>query len=76
MISKELFFYDCFGLYHKRNVFSKDQIDQANEIFETSKVQRRIDEKVKHRDVFESDEIFFKLSFNFINFFLFDFSIY
>lgn len=62
MISKELFFYDCFGLYHKRNAFSKDQIDQANEIFDTSKVKRRIDEKVKHRNVFESNGIFFRLS--------------
>lgn len=56
MVSPELYFFDCFGLYHKRGVFSKDQIDAANEAFESS--SHKTNQGMKYYNVFDRNKIF------------------
>lgn len=63
MISRELYFFDCWGLYHKRDVFDAAIIAQANYLFD--KVQSGLPAAgIKVNNVFESDPYFLNLLFH------------
>jgi ectoine hydroxylase-related dioxygenase (phytanoyl-CoA dioxygenase family) len=57
VVSRDLYFFDCFGIIVKRNVFSKERIDLANSIVDNAKEKRR-DGGYKILDIFESHEVF------------------
>lgn len=56
MISSELYFFDCYGLYHKKNVFSKTQIKEANDFFDNSTIKTQ--KSVKYFNVFEHNLVY------------------
>jgi hypothetical protein len=58
MIDKEFYFFDCFGLYHKKKVFSETDIELANTAFEISQKKNK---GIKYYNVFDTNEIFIKL---------------
>lgn len=68
MISKESYFFDCLGLYHKRNVFTPEQVAAANQVVDefqaTSKYVRgsRVNEIIKYFGIWESHPIFLELA--------------
>jgi ectoine hydroxylase-related dioxygenase (phytanoyl-CoA dioxygenase family) len=59
MISTEYYLFDCFGLYHKKNVFNKQLIDQANQVFE-SQIFKTGSDNLKFFDI-DKDKVFIDL---------------
>lgn len=68
MISKEFYFFDCLGLYHKRNVFTPEQIAAANQVVDecqaTSRFNRGVigNDIIKYHGIWESHPIFLELA--------------
>lgn len=56
MVDKDLYFFDCFGLYHKKNVFLDSEIKKANKFFDDSK--EKTNKGMKFYNVFDQNEVF------------------
>jgi hypothetical protein len=60
MIDKEIYFFDCFGLYHKKNVFNLDDIETCNLAFDQS--LEKYNKGIKYYNVFDKHKIFIQLA--------------
>jgi hypothetical protein len=56
-LTKELYFFDTFGVFIQKNVFPKEQIELANKIFDDHPKNNK-DGKFKYLDIFESHRVF------------------
>ena len=56
-LTKELYFFDAFGVFIQKSAFPKEQIELANKIFDEHPKDNK-DGKFKYLDVFESDRVF------------------
>jgi hypothetical protein len=63
MISQELYFFDCWGLYHKRNVFDEAIIAKANWLFDKAAHGQPV-RGIKLDGIFESNPFFLDLLFH------------
>jgi hypothetical protein len=59
MIEKEFYLFDCYGFYHKKNVFDKSLIYEANEVFE-NEIQKTNVDNLKFLDI-DKNKIFIDL---------------
>jgi hypothetical protein len=62
MISKELYFFDCWGLYHARNVFNSRAITHLNQLFDKA-MGDPPKTGIKVHNVFASDPAFLYMLF-------------
>lgn len=68
MISKESYFFDCLGLFHKRNVFTAEQVGAANQVVDECQANLKyvrgnlINEIIKYFGIWESHPIFLELA--------------
>lgn len=69
-IPEEYYWFDCFGVYHKKNVFPIEKINEAFQTFDTHKKSREYstgkfcNETIKHFGIWESHPIFLELATN------------
>lgn len=56
-LTKDLYFFDCFGVLIAKNIFPKDQVELANKIFDDHPKNNK-DGKFKYLDIFESHRVF------------------